>query len=419
LNFQAFSAELSNWTAMSAFGSKADTGCCTANACPLISTPNGDARSVLSASYNFKAEIEVPQSGAEGMLITQGGRFGGYGFYMLKGKPKFVWNMVGLSLVQWEGHDALAPGKHTVELDFKYEGMDAATMAFGSYAGIGRGGTDVLRVDGKDIVTQKMERTIPFILQEARTGAAQQQGDGITKESDRRCVGSAYDPKQTRSSNVQAGALTWIKAQTFEIGQPSANKLFRSKALTMRLRNSTEGYGAVSQIMHWLTVALVILAWLLGQFDDIFPKGAARAASLFVHNSAGLAVIAILVLRLFWRFTNQPPPLEHTIFGEWLDRLGRLTHYVLYALLIAAPISGIVLQFARGDALPIFGLTEIASPWTADRAFARNVKEVHELMVNALVILAALHAAAALVHHWVLRDRTLVRMLPHFWQPYP
>lgn len=186
----------------------------------------------------------------------------------------------------------------------------------------------------------------------------------------------------------------------------------------MRLRNSAEGYGAVSQVMHWITVVLVILAWLLGQFDDVFPKGAARAAALFVHNSAGLAVVSILVLRLFWRLANPPPPPEHTIFGAWVDRLGRLTHYVLYALLIAAPITGILLQFARGDALPIFGLTEIPSPWSADRAFARNIKEIHELMANALVILAALHAAAALVHHWVLRDRTLVRMLPGFGRPH-
>jgi cytochrome b561 len=184
----------------------------------------------------------------------------------------------------------------------------------------------------------------------------------------------------------------------------------------MRLRNSAEGYGAVSQLMHWITVALVILAWFLGQFDDVFPKGAPRAASLFVHNSAGLAVIVILVLRLFWRLANPRPPLESTILGIWLDRVGRLTHYALYALLIAAPISGIVLQFARGDAVPVFGLTEIASPWTADRALARNVKEVHELMANALVILAAFHAAAALIHHWLLRDRTLVRMLPLAWR---
>jgi arylsulfatase len=132
---------------------------------PLTGTPNGDAPSILNTSYNFRAEIEVPQGGAEGMLITQGGRFGGYGFYLLKSKPKFVWNLVGLKQVQWEGPDALAPGKHTLEFDFKYEGMGAATMAFGSYAGIGQGGTGVLKVDGKDVATQKMEHTIPFILQ--------------------------------------------------------------------------------------------------------------------------------------------------------------------------------------------------------------------------------------------------------------
>ena len=137
--------------------------------------------------------------------------------------------------------------------------------------------------------------------------------------------------------------LTWVKAYV-----PDAKLMFSLRGSNLRLRNSTEGYGAVSQMMHWITVALVILAWFLGQFDDIFPKGAARAASLFVHNSAGLAVIAILVLRLFWRFADPPPPIERTILGVWLDRLGRLAHCVLYALLIAAPISGIVLQFARG-----------------------------------------------------------------------
>jgi cytochrome b561 len=71
-----------------------------------------------------------------------------------------------------------------------------------------------------------------------------------------------------------------------------------------------------------------------------------------------------------------------------------------------------VTQFARGDAVSIFGLYEIASPWVKDRAFARSVTEVHEILANALVILAGLHAVAALVHHWILRDRTLARMLP-------
>ena len=132
---------------------------------PLTGTPNGDAPSILNSSYTFKAEVEIPQGGAEGMLITQGGRFGGYGFYVLKGKPVFLWNLVDLKRVKWEGPEPLAPGKHVVEFDFKYAGLGAATMAFGSYAGLGQGGTGVLRVDGKDVATQTMEHTIPFILQ--------------------------------------------------------------------------------------------------------------------------------------------------------------------------------------------------------------------------------------------------------------
>ena len=131
---------------------------------PLIGTPNGDAPSVLNASYTFKAEIEVPQGGADGMLITQGGRFAGYGFYVLKGKPVFNWNLVDLKRIKWEGPEALAPGKHTLEFAFKYDGLGMGTLAFGSPSGIGQGGTGTLKVDGKTVAEQKMEHTIPIIL---------------------------------------------------------------------------------------------------------------------------------------------------------------------------------------------------------------------------------------------------------------
>jgi cytochrome b561 len=183
---------------------------------------------------------------------------------------------------------------------------------------------------------------------------------------------------------------------------------------SMQFRNSANSYGAVAKGFHWLTAALVILAWALGSFDDVLPKGPARAAGLFVHMSAGLTIIAALAARLLWRLADAPPLPEPSALGVWLDRAGRLAHIALYALLAAVPVAGIVLQFARGDALPLFGFTEIPSPWIADRAFARSAKEVHELLANALVILAGLHAAAALLHHWLLKDRTLVRMLPDF-----
>jgi arylsulfatase len=131
----------------------------------LTGIPPGDAPSLLNASYTITAEIEVPEGGAEGMLNTNGGRFGGYGFYLLKGKPVFLWNLVDLARVRWEGPDVLAPGKHTLEFDFKYDGLGFGTLAFNSVSGIGRSGTGTLKVDGKVVATQQMERTVPIILQ--------------------------------------------------------------------------------------------------------------------------------------------------------------------------------------------------------------------------------------------------------------
>lgn len=131
---------------------------------PITGVPNGDAPSVLNSSYTYKAEITIPEGGAEGMIVTQGGRFAGYGFYILKNKPVFLWNLVDLKRVRWEGPE-LSPGKHVLEFDFRYEGMGPATMAFGSFEGIGRGGIGTLKVDGKAVDEQRMEHTIPFILE--------------------------------------------------------------------------------------------------------------------------------------------------------------------------------------------------------------------------------------------------------------
>jgi arylsulfatase len=131
----------------------------------LTGTPNGDAPPLLNSSYTIKAEVDVPQGGGDGMLVTQGGRFAGYGFYMLRGKPVFVWNLLDLKRVRWEGKDALTPGKHTLEFDFRYDGMGMGTLAFNSTSGIGRGGEGVLKVDGREVASQRMERTIPLILQ--------------------------------------------------------------------------------------------------------------------------------------------------------------------------------------------------------------------------------------------------------------
>ncbi len=113
----------------------------------------GGAPSLLDQSYTITADVEVPQGGAEGMLVTQGGRFGGYGFYLLHGRPVFAWALVDMTRVRWEGAAALAPGKHMLAFDFAYDAT-----------GVGKGGRGVLRVDGKDVDTRRMEKSNPFIL---------------------------------------------------------------------------------------------------------------------------------------------------------------------------------------------------------------------------------------------------------------
>ncbi len=123
--------------------------------------PVGNAPSILNKDYTITAEVTIPKSGAEGMIATMGGRFGGYGLYLLKGKPVFVYNLLDLKRYRWEGGvggadwlgGSLKPGKHTIVFDFKYDGP-----------GFGKGGTGVLSVDGKELSRQKIEHTIPFLM---------------------------------------------------------------------------------------------------------------------------------------------------------------------------------------------------------------------------------------------------------------
>jgi arylsulfatase A-like enzyme len=131
---------------------------------PVTGIPDGTAPNVLNTSYTITADIEVPQAGAEGIIVTEGGRFGGYGMYLLKGKPVFLWNLLDLKRVRWEGTEALTPGKHAIEYDFKYDGLGFATLAFNNLSGIGRAGAGTLKVDGKVVATQTMDRTIPLVL---------------------------------------------------------------------------------------------------------------------------------------------------------------------------------------------------------------------------------------------------------------
>jgi len=128
---------------------------------PNAGIPVGNAPSILNKDYTITAEVSVPRRGADGMIVTMGGRFGGYALYLLRGKPVFVYNLLDLERYRWEGGvggedwlgDSLAPGKHTIVFDFKYNGP-----------GPGKGGTGVLSVDGKELSRKTVEHSIPFLM---------------------------------------------------------------------------------------------------------------------------------------------------------------------------------------------------------------------------------------------------------------
>ena len=181
----------------------------------------------------------------------------------------------------------------------------------------------------------------------------------------------------------------------------------------MQIRNSSTRYGAMAQAFHWATAVLVVTAWILGQVGEDLGGAGLRAPGVVAHMLVGLTVLMFLAMRFGWRLIDTPPAGEVTRLGVLADRAAVLVHYALLALLALAPLAGVAYQFSRGEPLFVYGLFEIPSPMAAlARADQRSVKEVHETLSNALFILAGLHAAAGLSHHWVLRDGVLKRMWP-------
>ena len=180
----------------------------------------------------------------------------------------------------------------------------------------------------------------------------------------------------------------------------------------MQLRNNKSRYGAITQSLHWLSALLVVLAWTLGVLGDELPKGGLRELGNLVHMSAGEAIVALLLLRVVWRLIDPPPRPIAAEGAPYFDLVAKFMHFALYALLILVPVSGVLTAFTGGEALQVFGLFEIPSPWLRDKQFEETASEIHELLAHTLIALAALHAIAALAHHFYKKDATLSRMLP-------
>jgi arylsulfatase A-like enzyme len=119
----------------------------------IAGIPSSDSPPILNKSFKITAEVQIPQDGGDGMLVTSGGRFGGYGLYLLKGKPVFVYNFYNMARFRVDGSQSMTPGRHTILLDFTSDGP-----------GFGKGGTGSLKVDGKEVANGKIPHTMPFLM---------------------------------------------------------------------------------------------------------------------------------------------------------------------------------------------------------------------------------------------------------------
>lgn len=182
----------------------------------------------------------------------------------------------------------------------------------------------------------------------------------------------------------------------------------------MSLKNTPTRWGGVSQFLHWLIVLLIIGQGVVGLTMGDLTNGPSKIQVYALHKSFGLTVLALVVLRVLWRlYAGAPAPVPGT--PTWQARIASLTHWALYALLFAIPISGWVLNSAAGFPLQYFGLFNLPALAGRDHDLHELAENAHETLFWILVALALLHAAAAFYHHVFLRDATLARMLPRGW----
>jgi superoxide oxidase len=166
-------------------------------------------------------------------------------------------------------------------------------------------------------------------------------------------------------------------------------------------------YDRTQIVLHWLIAVMIFGLYAVGLTVDLFDKPV-RPFIINLHAVFGLAVLALVVLRVVWRTTHKKPPYPANM-GPLFRKAAAAGHGLLYLLMIFIPLLGLGAFFRRGKPLD-FGLLQIPSPLEADRDIAHQITEIHGLLANILIALVVVHVLVALYHQFVLRDDLLARM---------
>ena len=180
----------------------------------------------------------------------------------------------------------------------------------------------------------------------------------------------------------------------------------------MTARNTDEQWGWVSKLLHWLVVVLILVMAIVGLVMEDLPKTPKYFWVYTAHKSTGVTILALVFARLAWRlYAGAPKPVPGT--PGWQRRTAAATHVMLYAVLIAMPLSGWLYDSASGlRPFRWFGLFDMPKLVPPSEGLSDLAREAHEWIFWGIVALVGVHAGAALYHHLFLRDATLLRMLP-------
>ncbi len=168
-------------------------------------------------------------------------------------------------------------------------------------------------------------------------------------------------------------------------------------------------YTRTAMTLHWLVALLIFIAFPLGIYMHELPLSPTKLQLYSYHKWLGVTVFTLTLLRLLWRTRHQPPPLPSSI-TPWQQRASGIAHYLLYALLIAVPVSGWLMSSAKGVQTVWFGMLPLPDMVPRDKALGELFNTVHWGMNITLLTLVLVHLLAGLKHHFVDRDRVMSRM---------
>jgi cytochrome b561 len=177
----------------------------------------------------------------------------------------------------------------------------------------------------------------------------------------------------------------------------------------MTFRNTTRAWGTLSKSLHWIIVLLILCQPFIANYADSL-SGAAKIGPLALHKSLGITVLGLAIIRLVWRLLNPVPSTSG--LKTWERVLARLSHLLLYALIFAMPLTGWMMSSARNFPVSWFNLVQLPNLVPPGRETYELMHDLHGALFAALVLVALLHVAGALKHHFLDKNDVLKRMLP-------